>query len=75
MTNEQPAVPLPGGAKIAASFTFDVDGESAAIAADAGLATSMSAMSHQAYGPLVGVHRILNILDVHSVKSTFFVPG
>ncbi len=75
MTNESSAIALPGGAKMAASFTFDVDGESAAIAADAGLSTSMSAMSHQAYGPLVGVHRILDILEGHRMKSTFFVPG
>ncbi len=75
MTTELPTIPLPGGASMAASFTFDVDGESAAIAADASLATSMSAMSHQAYGPLVGVRRILDILDGHGMKSTFFVPG
>jgi len=75
MTNTRPAAPLPGGATVVASFTFDVDGESAAIAADAGLATSMSAMSHQAYGPLIGVRRILDMLDNHRLKSTFFVPG
>lgn len=75
MTTELPTIPLPGGAVMAASFTFDVDGESAAIATDASLATSMSAMSHQAYGPLIGVHRILDILEGHRLKSTFFVPG
>jgi peptidoglycan/xylan/chitin deacetylase (PgdA/CDA1 family) len=32
-------------------------------------------MSHQSYGPLVGVPRILDILDRHGVVSTFFVPG
>lgn len=75
MTTELSTIPLPGGATVAASFTFDVDGESAAIAFDASLATSMSAMSHQAYGPLIGVHRILDILEGHRLKSTFFVPG
>lgn len=65
----------PGGAACAASFTFDVDGESAAIAAAPSTAASMSAMTHQAYGPLVGVRRILGILDHHRVRSTFFVPG
>lgn len=65
----------PGGAACAASFTFDVDGESAALAAAPATVASMSTMTHQAYGPLVGVRRILGILDHHGVRSTFFVPG
>lgn len=65
----------PTGASCAASFSFDVDGESAAIAADPATARSMTAMSHQAYGPLVGVTRLLEMLDHHRVRSTFFVPG
>jgi peptidoglycan/xylan/chitin deacetylase (PgdA/CDA1 family) len=32
-------------------------------------------MSHQSYGPLVGVPRILDVLDRHGVAATFFVPG
>jgi len=32
-------------------------------------------MSHQSYGPLVGVPRILSILQRYDVKATFFVPG
>jgi peptidoglycan/xylan/chitin deacetylase (PgdA/CDA1 family) len=32
-------------------------------------------MSHQSYGPLVGVPRILGILERHAVTATFFVPG
>ena len=32
-------------------------------------------MSHQSYGPLVGVPRILGLLERHDVKATFFVPG
>lgn len=65
----------PGGARCAASFSFDVDGESAALAADPSTAQSMSVMTHQAYGPRVGVRRILGILDRLGVRSTFFVPG
>ena len=30
---------------------------------------------HQAYGPLVGVPRILKILAKHDITSTFFTPG
>ena len=35
----------------------------------------MSAISHQAYGPLTGIPRLLEILAGHGVTSTFFVPG
>ncbi|MBC7638771.1 MAG: polysaccharide deacetylase [Rhodoferax sp.] len=35
----------------------------------------MGVMSHQAYGPLVGVPRLLALLERHGVRSTFFVPG
>jgi peptidoglycan/xylan/chitin deacetylase (PgdA/CDA1 family) len=45
------------------------------LAVDHGHANRMSAISHQAYGPLVGVPRILKILARHEVTSTFFVPG
>jgi len=75
VTRAETVLPLPGGARVAASFSFDVDGESAALATDENLGASMSAMSHQAYGPLVGVTRILQILESHGMKSTFFVPG
>ena len=33
------------------------------------------AMTHQAYGPLVGAPRILELLVEYSLKATFFVPG
>ena len=32
-------------------------------------------MSHQRYGPLVGVPRILELLADLGVPATFFVPG
>ncbi|MCW2649029.1 MAG: putative xylanase/chitin deacetylase [Mycobacterium sp.] len=38
-------------------------------------ANRMSAISHQAYGPLAGVPRLLRILAKHGITSTFFVPG
>lgn len=68
-------VPWPGGKRAAASFTFDVDAESAVLAVSPEAAGRMSVMSHQSYGPLVGVPRILEILARHDVQSTFFVPG
>jgi peptidoglycan/xylan/chitin deacetylase (PgdA/CDA1 family) len=68
-------IPWPDGKRAAAAFTFDVDAESAVLGADPGAAARMSVMSHQAYGPLVGVPRILSILERHGIRSTFFVPG
>lgn len=73
----RPAEPVswPVGRSAAAAFTFDVDAESAALSASWDMAERMSVMSHQAYGPLTGVRRILGILERHGVRSTFFVPG
>lgn len=68
-------VPWPNGKRCAASFSFDVDAESAMLGVDPSHADRMSAISHQAYGPLTGVPRLLKILAKHGVQSTFFVPG
>jgi peptidoglycan/xylan/chitin deacetylase (PgdA/CDA1 family) len=72
-----PADPIewPASFTCAAAFTFDVDAESAVLWGAPQNAERMSVMSHQAYGPLVGVPRILDLLDQHQIKSTFFVPG
>ncbi len=73
----RPAEPLawPEGHRAAAAFTFDVDAESVVLVADPSSAERMSVMSHQAYGPLTGVPRLLRMLDRQRVRSTFFVPG
>jgi peptidoglycan/xylan/chitin deacetylase (PgdA/CDA1 family) len=65
----------PQGKAAAAAFTFDVDAESAVLWNNETVGARMSIMSHQAYGPLVGVPRILDMLDRHRIASTFFVPG
>ncbi len=65
----------PEGMQSAAAFTFDVDAESAVLWNAPETANRMSVMSHQAYGPLVGVPRLLRMLDHHQIRSTFFVPG
>ncbi len=68
-------VPWPDGKGSAASFTFDIDAESAVLWRTPQNAHRMSVISHQAYGPLVGVPRLLRLLDKHQIRSTFFVPG
>jgi peptidoglycan/xylan/chitin deacetylase (PgdA/CDA1 family) len=65
----------PDGFRAAASFTFDVDAEAAVLSAVPGSASRMSVMSHQEYGPLVGVPRLLRLLSRLGIRSTFFVPG
>ncbi|MDT5286712.1 MAG: peptidoglycan-N-acetylglucosamine deacetylase [Mycobacterium sp.] len=68
-------IPWPDGRTAAAAFTFDVDAESAVLWNNESVGARMSVMSHQAYGPLVGVPRILDLLERHQIASTFFVPG
>ncbi|WP_460357898.1 polysaccharide deacetylase family protein [Mycobacterium sp. ZZG] len=65
----------PEGKTAAAAFTFDVDAESAILWGNESVGARMSVMSHQAYGPLVGIPRILDLLAQHQIRSTFFVPG
>jgi len=65
----------PGAARAACAVTFDVDAESAILAVDKRYASRASTMSHQAYGPKVGVPRLLGVLERAGVRSTFFVPG
>jgi peptidoglycan/xylan/chitin deacetylase (PgdA/CDA1 family) len=65
----------PDGHRAALSLTFDVDAESAILAVDPAYAGRLSTMSHQRYGPRVGVPRILRMLERTGVRATFFVPG
>ncbi len=67
--------PWPEGRRAAAAFTFDVDAESCVLAHDPGASSRMSLMSHQSYGPRVGVPRLLKLLARRDVRATFFVPG
>jgi peptidoglycan-N-acetylglucosamine deacetylase len=60
---------------IDAVLSFDVDAESPILVEGARYAENAGVMSHQAYGPLVGVPRILALLAEYDVPATFFVPG
>jgi peptidoglycan-N-acetylglucosamine deacetylase len=68
-------VSWPPGVRAAACLTFDMDAEAAVLTADISSISRMSPMSHQSYGPLVGVPRILDLLKRHDVRATFFIPG
>jgi peptidoglycan/xylan/chitin deacetylase (PgdA/CDA1 family) len=66
----------PDGNASAAAFTFDEDGETVAFGYDRENASQrLSLQSEATYGPEVGLPRILDLLEVHKVRATFFVPG
>ena len=56
-------------------LTFDIDAESCMLAEGRRFADQPNLMSHQAFGPTVGVPRILEMLKREGVHATFFIPG
>jgi peptidoglycan-N-acetylglucosamine deacetylase len=60
---------------IQAILSFDVDAETPILVEGRRYAENAGVMSHQAYGPLVGVPRILDLLQEYKLPATFFVPG
>jgi peptidoglycan/xylan/chitin deacetylase (PgdA/CDA1 family) len=58
-----------------AILTFDVDAESPILVEGRRHSENAGVMSHQAYGPRVGVPRILQLLADYDLRATFFVPG
>lgn len=69
------STPWHGGAAAVATLTFDVDAETPILAQGRHYADHLMTMSHQSYGPDVGVPRILDMLDEMGVPATFFIPG
>ncbi len=66
----------PNGRRCAVSLTFDMDGETISYVVDREHAhIRMALMSEFAYGPKVGVHHILELLDLYEIQASFFVPG
>jgi peptidoglycan/xylan/chitin deacetylase (PgdA/CDA1 family) len=63
------------GRRISALLSFDVDAESPILAHGRRYAEHAMVMTHQAFGPRVGVPRILELLGEYSLLATFFVPG
>ena len=62
----------PGGAKCAVALSFDSDHETNELR-DGG--KSIGRLSWGQYGSRVGMPRILEILDRHGVKASFYVPA
>ena len=64
-----------GDKRAVAVLSFDVDAESPILAEGRRYAAHAMVMTHQAYGPLVGVPRLLELLADYGLPATFFVPG
>jgi len=60
---------------IQAILSFDVDAETPILVEGRRHAENAGVMTHQSYGPLVGVPRILDLLQEYGLPATFFVPG
>lgn len=65
----------PGGARVAVSFTFDVDAEAGWLGAGEGYARRLTSLSEGRYGVVRGMPRILALLSRYGIRGTFFVPG
>jgi peptidoglycan-N-acetylglucosamine deacetylase len=65
----------PDGRRAAAAFTFDFDAEEVWIAEDPANADRPGVLSQGTYGAKVAVPLILDLLERHGVRATFFVPG
>lgn len=68
-------VAWPSGYRAAVCLSFDLDAESPVLAYGSENSSRLSLMSHQAYGPLCGLPRLLSVLKRRQVWATFFVPG
>jgi peptidoglycan/xylan/chitin deacetylase (PgdA/CDA1 family) len=64
-----------GESRAVAVLSFDVDAESPILAIGRRYADHAMVMTHQAFGPLVAVPRLLELLDEYDLPATFFIPG
>ena len=65
----------PDGMRCAASFTFDFDAEEVWIGEDPANADKPGVLSQGTYGAKVAVPLILELLERHGVRATFFIPA
>ena len=65
----------PGETQCVVMLGFDVDGVSSWLNRNPDFANLPSLMSMAEYGPSVAMPRILDLLDTHGIKASFYVPG
>jgi peptidoglycan-N-acetylglucosamine deacetylase len=62
----------PNGAKVAVALSFDLDNASPALARGN---LTLWTLSAGEYGGIDGLPRVLDLMDKHNLKATFFVPA
>ncbi len=65
----------PKGVRCAVMITFDVDGETLWISRNPDNWNRPGNLAQGSYGPKIAMPKILDVLEKHGVKSTFFIPG
>ena len=65
----------PGETRCMVMLGFDIDGVSSAINRNPGSANLPSLMSMREYGPSIATPRILDLLERHAIKASFYIPG
>lgn len=65
----------PDGMRAAAAFTFDFDAEEVWIGEDPANAGRPGVLSQGTYGAKVAVPLILELLERHRIRATFFIPA
>lgn len=72
----QNPVPWPNKARVAATFTWDLDADSILHNAHPDDShTRIAAASHLRYGPDIAVRRVCNLFEHYGISVTFCVPG
>jgi peptidoglycan-N-acetylglucosamine deacetylase len=65
----------PKNKKCAVMFSFDLDGETLWTSRNLDNWNRPGNLAQGAYGPRVAMPKILDVLEKHHIKSTFFTPG
>ena len=63
----------PNGARVAVLLSFDVDNDTILLARST--IRSIGAMSQGEYGARVGLQRVVDLIDRHSIPASFFIPA
>lgn len=75
VTTDGSAVEWPEATRIAVTLSFDLDAETLWWDDRERMTGQPGPLSHGTYGPLVALPKILDLLEKHDVKATFFIPS
>ena len=75
MARPLPLPNWPNDAAVAVSLTFDVDAECGWLGESSSYARRLTTLSEGRFGVTRGLPRILDLLEEHDLKGTFYIPG